>query len=291
MTHRIDELPRQDLELLSAYIDGDLSAREISSLEQRLKREPNLQRALMEMRETVRLLRALPEVNPPRSYALTAETAGLRIPPPAYPVLRLATALATFAFLVVVGIDAISGVVLGAAREARQPIAAVGEVADVQNLTQVAQATASQEEEMSKAVELPEAPMAAAEAQVEAEAVETTSLPTITPCEECPETFAADEMQEEEERALSAAPSEGLEEQPEAGKSSEEDLQETVEPSPTPPDVEERALPTATSIPTAEIGAAERPTGFWTSLRVMEFGLAGVSLLLAGLTIWIRRRG
>jgi hypothetical protein len=62
------------------------------------------------------LLGNLPEIRPPRNFTLTPAMTGIREPQPAYPVLRLATALAALAFLSVVGVEALmrSGTTLAA---------------------------------------------------------------------------------------------------------------------------------------------------------------------------------
>lgn len=290
MMDSMDNLPRRDLELLSAYIDGDLPARQVAALERRLEDEPNLRRAMEEMRETVRLLHSLPALDPPRSYALTPEMAGLREPPPSYPVLRLATALAALAFFVVVGLDAISGMALGAARETSQLPPAAGEIMQMQDVTERAAAADEQEQDPSKSVEMPEAPAAAGEMQVEAEAQETVPQPTRTPCDACPDAYAEEAPQEEEERALSAAPEERPEDQPELEGAQPETPPATAEPSPSPADSAQPALATPAPTPTLEMQAPEPQPTFWTSLRVVEAGLAGLTLLLAGLTLYIRKR-
>jgi hypothetical protein len=103
----LDHLSPRDLERLSAYLDGELSRKEADNLDARLRREPDLRQALEELRSTATLLRALPEVPPPRDFALTAEMVGVSQRRP-YPVLRLATALASLAFVALVGLDAIT---------------------------------------------------------------------------------------------------------------------------------------------------------------------------------------
>src|SRR5205814_4826744 len=64
------QLNEDDLELLSAYIDNQLAAAERGTLEARLEREPALRGALDELRGAVALLRDLPALTPPRSFAL-----------------------------------------------------------------------------------------------------------------------------------------------------------------------------------------------------------------------------
>ena len=115
MMRRLSDLPLRDLELLSAYLDGELTPREADRLQARLDGEAGLRWALEELRRTVSVLRSLPEVRPPRSFTLTAEAAGSRARAAAYPVLQLATALATLAFVAVVGLDALSSRATGVA--------------------------------------------------------------------------------------------------------------------------------------------------------------------------------
>ncbi|MBN1565108.1 MAG: hypothetical protein JXA10_14790 [Anaerolineae bacterium] len=59
-----------DLELLSAYLDGELAHRERISLEQRLDRETELRAALDDLRETVMIVRDLPPLKAPRNFTL-----------------------------------------------------------------------------------------------------------------------------------------------------------------------------------------------------------------------------
>jgi anti-sigma factor RsiW len=105
---RLSGLPARDLELLSAYLDQGLSPRQEKGLHARLEREPDLRWALGELRGTVAIVRSLPEVRPPRSFTLAPEVAGGRARPAPYPVLQLATALATLAFVAVVGLDTLT---------------------------------------------------------------------------------------------------------------------------------------------------------------------------------------
>src|SRR5207249_744866 len=64
------QLSDADLELLSAYIDNQLTADERATLEQRLRDEPALRGTLDELRGTVTLLRDIPPLPPPRSFTL-----------------------------------------------------------------------------------------------------------------------------------------------------------------------------------------------------------------------------
>ena len=64
--------PNDDsLELLSASLDSALSEAERGRLEPRLRAEPALQTTLDELRATRAVLRAVPELLPPRDFRLS----------------------------------------------------------------------------------------------------------------------------------------------------------------------------------------------------------------------------
>lgn len=73
-------LAENDLELLSAYLDNQLSVAERVGLERRLAAEPRLRSELEELRATATALRALEPVRPPRSFTLDPATAPRRRP-------------------------------------------------------------------------------------------------------------------------------------------------------------------------------------------------------------------
>lgn len=95
----------REWEALSAYLDGELPAKERARMEARLNQAPELRSALEEMRNTRTVLRSQPKVRAPRNFMLTPEMVGLASRPaqraPAYPFFRLASALAAFLFLAV----------------------------------------------------------------------------------------------------------------------------------------------------------------------------------------------
>lgn len=94
-----------DYEALSAYLDNELSPRERSRLEQRLQGDAALQAGLADLRHTRAILRAQPRLRAPRNFVLTPQMAGVRQGrvarpmTPMFPVLRFASALATFFFI------------------------------------------------------------------------------------------------------------------------------------------------------------------------------------------------
>jgi hypothetical protein len=69
-----------ELDLLSAYLDGALPDSEHAALEARLAAEPGLRAALDEMRWTVQLVRATPQLVPPHNFTLDPARFRRRVP-------------------------------------------------------------------------------------------------------------------------------------------------------------------------------------------------------------------
>lgn len=67
----------RDLELLSAFLDGELTERERATLEARMQKEPALRHHLEELRATVSLVKQLPQLPLPRSFTLQPEPEAL----------------------------------------------------------------------------------------------------------------------------------------------------------------------------------------------------------------------
>lgn len=61
----------QDYELLSAYLDGELSTDERTAFERRLSSDVDLRRELDTLRGTVNLINTLPKLTAPRNFTLT----------------------------------------------------------------------------------------------------------------------------------------------------------------------------------------------------------------------------
>ena len=91
----------RDLELLSVYLDGQLSPSDSTRLESRINSDPSLRDALNNLRSTRSLLRQLPSRRAPRNFTLTPQMAGVKPPTPRIvPVFRFASAFATFLFII-----------------------------------------------------------------------------------------------------------------------------------------------------------------------------------------------
>jgi anti-sigma factor RsiW len=96
-------------ESLSAYLDGELSAREKAGVEKHLKECRACSENLSTLRQTVALLKELPAVPAPRSFALRPAMVKpkVRVAPPSwgYGLLKGATALAALLLVLVIGGD------------------------------------------------------------------------------------------------------------------------------------------------------------------------------------------
>lgn len=157
----------RDVEAISAYLDGQLNQSERTRLEARLKADPILRAALEEMHRTRAVLRAAPVLRAPRNYTLKPGMYPAKAEPPrAYPMLRLASVVASLMFLVSF---------FGDMFRAPAPIVAPMAVAEV---TEAAPATLMQSSAPEEAVE-----KLAAEA---APAAELAAAPAGTPGPELP---------------------------------------------------------------------------------------------------------
>lgn len=91
------QISPQDWQLLSAYLDHQLSPREQEHLEKRLRSTPELQNALEGLRQTRAVLRAVPRRKVPRNFTLKPEDVAALAPrrlPRLFPVLSFSSALA-----------------------------------------------------------------------------------------------------------------------------------------------------------------------------------------------------
>ena len=96
----------RDIELLSIYLDGALSPSGAARLESRIKADPDLTRALNDLRTTRDVLRKLPVRKAPRNFTLTRKMVGARPPvPAAYSLFRFSSALATVLLMLTFGFN------------------------------------------------------------------------------------------------------------------------------------------------------------------------------------------
>ena len=100
--------------MLSAYLDGQLSSKDIARLQVRLKDDRQMQVALEELRMTREALRSLPRLRAPRNFTLTPEMVSRRAGRrpaarrPAYPVFGFASLVASLLLVFVFVADRMS---------------------------------------------------------------------------------------------------------------------------------------------------------------------------------------
>lgn len=100
---------QRDIELLSAYLDGQLTPSDSARLETRLASDPELDSVLDDLRAARTLLRKLPQRRSPRNFTLTRKMVGLNPPlPRAYPAFRFATVVATLLFFFTFGLNTLA---------------------------------------------------------------------------------------------------------------------------------------------------------------------------------------
>src|SRR5512143_3957344 len=99
-------MKQRDIELLSSYLDGQLSSSDATRLEARLLKDPELRSVLRDLRSARSVLRQLPMRKAPRNFTLTPQMVGKNPPlPRAYPAFRLTSVLATLLLFVSFGLN------------------------------------------------------------------------------------------------------------------------------------------------------------------------------------------
>jgi len=106
-----NRLSARDMEQVSAYLDNALTSQEQADLVQRLKNEPALAQALMELTRTRTLLRGAPQRRTPRSFAVRADmvSATNKATFGGWSSLNLVSALATLVLVLVIAGDIWAG--------------------------------------------------------------------------------------------------------------------------------------------------------------------------------------
>ncbi len=114
-----------DVELLSAYLDGQLNPSDSARLEARLGSDDMLRSAFEDLRSTRGILREMHKHRAPRNFVLSPQMAGVRPPlPRSYPVFRFATIMATFLFLLTFAVNDLAPV--ASPHFAAAPVPALG---------------------------------------------------------------------------------------------------------------------------------------------------------------------
>jgi len=99
------DISRQDWQLLSEYIDDELSDQQKARLEARLDEEQDLRGAYRKLQWTRDILRSTPRITAPRNFILTPQMVGQHQPQTLFPVFRMATVLVSFLLVAVLIFD------------------------------------------------------------------------------------------------------------------------------------------------------------------------------------------
>ena len=105
---RKPNLNRHEWLLLSAYLDGELSAREKRQVEERLQQDPARRAALKGLRRTRQVLRYVPQKPVPHNFTLTADMLRKPLLPSFSRMFSYSTALAGILLAAVLGLDLFS---------------------------------------------------------------------------------------------------------------------------------------------------------------------------------------
>jgi hypothetical protein len=251
-------LSQRDIEILSTYLDGQLTDSEGARLESRLQAEIELRTTLEEMRRTRAILRSAPILRAPHNYTLKPGMVKSRQRiPRAYPVLRLASVLASFLFIL-----AFVGDLIGQRAPALAPVVMVQQV---EAPTAVVMEGAASTEQMTMQSKAPAPP-----------AAELALAPQPTPTATETATVAGSQM--ETLSSLPAATQASVEPGPDSGYV----MRQTTEAQPEQPAIQTEAEDQS------EIKQEASP-GWWNSLRIFEV-VALIFALVTGLAAFFLRR-
>ena len=295
----MDGIARRDLERLSAFLDGELSPAEAEHLEARLATDRRLSDVLEALRATSVVVGSLPEVRPPRSFALTHDMVR---PRRAYPILQLGTAAAALGFVLVVGADLLLSSAAGRSVQAPEQAPFAADQLTEQQIEDSAPTAAEAPAGALAGAEAPamedaiaedvQAELAAA-AEPEAETGQSAGDGVTEGSEE-----AADELEGESAAVGESEFSEQGAAEPAAGGYAEFAGESAVEQEAAGGAEQEALKAAADEDPdTGRLAATELdfsdedPSVSLSLLRVIEIGLAAALIVLIGLTLWVRQRG
>jgi hypothetical protein len=307
------QISPQDWETLSAYLDGQLKPRERVRLEARLHVDSDLKAAVNELKRTQDVLRALPRLRAPRNFVLKPEVAGqpTRTNARLYPAFRLASALASLLFVIV-----ILGDITGVSRrilvplwgQVPQPMELAAQKDEAAPRMEMMEAPAAEEpavamempaEESPAAKEMPiEAPstesfsLEAAEMEAEAapnlEGTGTGFTPTAESFAEKASVPVTDSAMEDEQ-GVNVGEEESF---PSSAPALPEEVDRREDETTTGGESQDEVIqgPTIYPSPEAFVGRKIRPIDRWSTIRIFEVILGVAALILAVITIYLRRQ-
>ncbi len=302
MSTSFEQLNDADLELVSAYIDGEVTPEERATLEARMEREPALRAALEELQATVQLVHELPRMAPPRSFTIDPASVRPRWAS-AFGWLRLGSALAAVLLALTVTFDLAGSRGSGMANTSA-PAAAVmsdqpaGSAANVGANETTSAPTAKEG-------------IAAPESSAASSAAGSQPTPTSAPAVAASGAAEATPPIMQAPNSLMAMPTEQATESIQStnrGLSNTETLRSAEQPTVQEPASQAQSAPspaTAMAGGVAESGSSSPETQTFEQpaaqpippqspprpLRLAEFSLAALALMLGLAALWVARQG
>ena len=272
-------IARNDLERLSAFLDGELSRAKADQLEARLATDRQLSGALEALRATSEVVGSLPEIHPPRSFALTPEMVR---PRRAYPILQFSTAMAALGFVLVIGADLLVGNSAGGSSQAPVQSFFAADQLTEQQLGESAPAAAEAPAVEGSIAE--EAEGSAAEPETDTgQGASDSDTEGLFRSEDAADEFAGESDLSGAEDELEFSGDSAIEQEPAGGAESAE--QQALKAA-----ADEELL--AGRLAASELEPlTEDSSDSLTALRMIEIGLAAALIVLIGLTLWVRQRG
>ncbi|GAP15500.1 hypothetical protein LARV_03289 [Longilinea arvoryzae] len=117
------QLSPKEWQLLSAYLDDQVSSTERIRIEKRLDSEDAFRQALQSLRQTRTVIRSMPRRRVPRNFTLTPEMVAVRQMPRILPVLRFSSAFAAIAAFILFGVQLLPMMAKSAAAPTQAPAA------------------------------------------------------------------------------------------------------------------------------------------------------------------------
>lgn len=278
------QITDRDWAQLSAYLDGELSGRELRKLRKKIQTDPLLQVALEQLKITRQILQAAPQIPAPRNFILTPEMIGMRSKKPSFSGYRLAAALMSFLLIGVLILD-FGGILFSGAMSAVSSQKSFE--SQLESMPEAA-ADAMEEPVILDAAEEISEDQAIAEyeeefADVEAPAVAADSAEAVEAVEESlAEGIVVEEQEEKTQDADADADAATGANRAQGGDDPQSTGQVLPSQTPEPPPV------VVEYYPEEEVYGPEREAGIST-LRILEilFGLGVVGFSTAA---WIKRR-
>lgn len=273
------QITDRDWAQLSAYVDGELSGRELRRVRKKIQTDPLLQAALEQLKITKQILQTAPRIPAPRNFTLTPEMIGVRPKKQSFPGFRLAAALTSFLLIGVLILDFGGINFKGAMTAERSPNIFDAQLESIPE----AAADAAQEPMLLEAVGEVAEEQAIAEYEEEFTDVETSAIEAPAVEEEVVEETFAEGMtgEEQEEKTLdSAAETEANRAQGGDDPQSTAQVLPSQTPEPSPVAIE--------YFPEDEIHGPERSAEI-SVLRILEI-LFGLGVIGFSAAAWIKRK-